>query len=268
MSHRHPRGPLPSFRALAALAAAAVLAPAAGAQGNFNATIGPNPAPIGSPISITVSNDAPFLGSSTFCPYRILDGEMNEVYDPGCPDNPGLIGPYGWVTATWDQRDQLGEQVPAGFYWVEVSYDIGGPTVHPLVLGGTDAGLVFEGTATIGQNFSGTPRNFSLTAPLDGGYPYFLVASVTAETGVSTCAGTFPLDPDLLLGLTLTPNTLFLNSLGFLDENGNSKAPTFPLNEDPTLVGISIHAAYVVLDLEQACQARRISEPYPLTIIS
>lgn len=251
----------------AALAAACLLAPPASAQ-NVNATVGPDPAPVGCPISITVSNDAPFLGSTTSCPYRVLDGELNEVYVPSCSDNPILMGPYGWLTATWEQTNQEGQQVPAGFYWVEVHYDIGEPTLHPLQIGGTNAGLVFEGTATIGQNLSGQARNFSLCAPLDGGFPYLLVASVTATTGAPTCAGPFPLDPDLLLGLTLTPNTLFLNSLGFLGPNGVSKAPTFPLNDDPTLVGISIHAAYVVLDLEQPCIVRRISEPYQLTIIS
>jgi len=255
-----------SLRLLPLALAAASATPLA-AQ-NVNATVGPTPAPLGCPISITLSNDAPFLGSTTPCPYKIYDAQQQLVYDPGCPDAALLMGPYGWSTSSWDQRDQGGTQVAPGMYWVEVSYDFGPNTYHAIVLGGDDANLVFEGTATTGQTFSGQPRNFYLCSPQDAGFAYFLLGSFTADAGAPNCAGTFPLDADFLLTLTLTPNSVFKQSLGFLNANGRSKAPTFQAPDDPTLIGVSFHTAFVVLDpASPTCTIRRNSLAYRMEII-
>ena len=257
--------------ALQACAAASLaLALAAPASAQFiHGTVGPDPAPLGCDVSITVSNDKPGSWSSVPCPYRVFDAAMNLVYDPPCPDNPVLIGQYGWITATWPQIDQSGQQVPPGDYVIEVTYDGGVPTtLHPITLGGTDANLVFEGTATIGQTFTGEARHFYLCAPLDGGHTYFLLAALSATTGIPSCGGTLPLDFDPLLKLTLGPGTIFTNALGTLNAGGVSKAPRFPIPTDPTLVGLHLETAFVVLDLAAPCFVRRVSEPYGLTIIN
>ena len=204
------RLPIAPFALLAALSAPA-------AAQNVNATVGPSPAPLGCPISITASNDFQGSGSSVACPFKVFDDQMNLVFDPGlfsaCANQPILIGPWGWVTAHWDQRDNAGQPVPAGNYFVRVTYDVGPPTIHPLVLGGTDAGVVLEGTAVIQETLTGESRHFSLCAPLDAGFPYVLLASLTADVGIPTCAGTFPLDPDALFTLSLTAGAVFQLSL-------------------------------------------------------
>ena len=124
-----------------------------------------------------------------------------------------------------------------------------------------------EGTPTIGQTFTGEARHFYLCAPTDGGHTYFLLASLTATTGIPSCGGTLPLDLDPLLNLTLGAGTIFQNPLGTLNTSGTTKAPTLPIPPDPTLVGFHLESAFVVLDFTQPCFLRRISESYPMTII-
>jgi len=256
--------------ALLLLLASAALAPTAwAASAQFvHGTVGPNPAPVGAPVSITVSNDNQGSWSSVPCPYRVFDASMNLVYDPPCPDTAILMGPFGWVTAEWPQIDQAGQPVPPGNYVIEVTYDGGfPPTLHPIRVGGVDANLVFEGTATIGQTITMEARHFYLAAPLDAGRPYFLAASLTATTGIATCGGTIPLDVDPLLNVTLGGGTIFQGAFGTLDASGTSKTPKLPIPPDPSLVGFHLESAFVVLDLAQPCVFRRISPAYGMTII-
>ena len=149
------------------------------------------------------------------------------------------------MTAHWDQRDNAGQPVPAGNYFVRVTYDVGPPTIHPLVLGGTDAGVVLEGTAVIQETLTGESRHFSLCAPLDAGFPYVLLASLTADVGIPTCAGTFPLDPDALFTLSLTAGAVFQSSTGMLGPTGTTTAPVFDLPPNPNLIGLSLELSLI-----------------------
>ena len=251
---------------LSALLALCALGTGASAQ-FLNTTVGPDPAPLGCGVSITISNDNPFILSTGPCPFEIYDDQMNLVFKPTCLPAVIDMGPYGWWNAVWNQTDMAGQQVPPGTYYVRVTYDVQPATLHPVQVGGIDANLVFEGTATIGQPLGGAIRNFYLCSPLDGGFTYFLLASSSATTGIPTCAGTFPLDPSPLLTITSTPNTVFLGSLGTFPPNGVSKTPKFPLPPDSALVGLAFESAFAVLDLTQPCPIRRLSPSYPMTII-
>ncbi len=229
--------------------------------------VGPAQTPLGVPVSITVANDNPGTSSSYFCPYRIYNDQMQLIYDPGCPPVSALMGPYGWVTAHWDQRDQNGLQVAPGMYYVETFYEFAPSDFTPIQIGGSEAALIFEGTPTTGQALGGAVRNFYLVSPQDPGEIYFLLGSLGISTGSINCAGSFPLDTDLLLLKTLSPNKIFKKSLGFLNGNGRTTAPTMPLPPDASLVGISFHAAFVVLDLDDpVCGIRRNSSAYTMTI--
>ena len=256
-----------SLLALAGLAAPAL------AQ-TVGTTIGPSPAPLGSPISITVSIDYQGAGSSIGCPYRVLDGNLNEIYDPSigstCDGTQILIGPWGWVTNRWEQIDQAGQQVPPGHYYVEVSYDVGPKQLFRITVGGAEAGVVLEGTATIGKTLSGESRHFWLTAPQHAGQPYVLLVSSSSSTGISTCGGTFPLDLDPLFIYSLTsPDAVVQNAIGVLDGQGSSEQPVFALPSNPNLVGVSVSAAFAVLNTDplQPCFIRAVSNAHDMTII-
>ena len=250
------------------LLAAALLAGTAHAQIPANVTIGPAPAPVGSQISVTVSNDGPAFFSVTGCPIEVFDAAMEFVWEPSCSPVPLAVGPYGWVTSYWPQVDANGAPVPPGDYWIKVSYDFQAPTFHPITIDASvEAGVVLEGTASIGDTLTFEDRHFYLTAPQDGGFTYWLMGSFTANVGIPTCAGTFPLDYDLLFTKSSVPNKIFKSSFGTLGPAGATIAPKFPIPNDTDLIGIPIVAAFVVVDFAAPCVFRRISGTHSMTII-
>lgn len=248
---------------------AVLLASPVAAQ-EVNTTVGPSPAPTGCPVSITKSFDYPGAGSSSFCPFQVFDLDMNPVYDPGvgstCDDIQALVGPWGWVTSLWDQRDQSGEFVEPGEYWIQVTYDVGPPTFHKVMVGAGEAGLVLEGTPSIYETLGGESRRFRLCSPQDPGANYFLLAALTANTGFDYCGTTVPLDPDPLFLLSLAQGSVFVNGLGTLNASGSSTAPVFDAPEDTSLVGLSLVAAFVVLDFGLPCPVVRASNPHFMTV--
>lgn len=235
----------------------------------WNVTVCPTQAPVGGDITITISKDSPgFLGSGP-CPFQIYDANQNLVFAPSC--NPVIIdvGPYGWITNTWNQRDQNGVQVPPGDYWARVTFEpgLGAPVFVPFTIGGDEPALCFVGTATVGQTLTGQPRNYVLTSPQDPGAGYWLMVALSMTTGFPTCNGTFPLDIDPLLVASATPGKVIKNSLGVLNGNGKNSVPTLPLPTDPTLIGVNLHSAYAIVDFADPCFIKDISVPWSMQII-
>lgn len=246
-----------------------IAAPAA-AQLQVHVTVGPDPAPLTAPVSVTVSNDMFGFISVTGCPLSIFDADMNHVadVDSGCGGVVD-IGPYGWRTFQWNQRDESGQQVPAGDYYARVEHDFQSPTFHPFSI---DAGvlrnLVLEGTPATKDPLNNEHRHFYLSAPQDGGFFYWLMASLTAGTGLPTCGGTFPLDDDLLLQLSAPPNKALLQNFGMLSPAGSTKAPRIPIPDDPDLIGLELFAAFLVVDFAaDPCIVRGSSLPYRMVVI-
>lgn len=256
-----------SLRPFACVPLLAVLCITAGAQGFVQATVGPQEAPLGCPIQITFSNDGPFGGSGTPCPYEVFDEDLELVYTPSCAEVPIFMGPWGWITASWNQRDQSGQQVPPGRYFVRTDFDVGPSTMHEITIGSVEAGVVLLGNATIFETITGESRRFSLCSPNDPGGTYLLLASLSSTTGLATCGGVLPLDPDPLFALSLTPNAVFQGSVGTLNGQGSSTAPVFDLPENPNLVGLSMVAAFAVLDFQGPCPVKRVSNAHPMTIL-
>ena len=252
-------------RSLPTLCLTIALATASSAQIGY--TVGPKELPLGCNLSITVSNDVQgALGTAVS--YQILDRFGNLVFDSGPPSGAVTIGPWGWLTKYWDQKDQGGAQVPPGLYVASIRYDVGAtPVQRSFEIVPQGAGLVLEGTATIHETITGESRRFYLCAPQDPGASYLLLASFTNNVPFAPCGKTIPLDPDALFTLTLTPNTVFKKSLGTLNANGVSFAPVFDLPEDPALVGVSLEAAFVVLSATEPCFFRIASDAHSMTIL-
>ncbi|QDU67780.1 hypothetical protein [Engelhardtia mirabilis] len=232
-----------------------------------NVTVGPDPAPLGCPVQITFSNDRPGIAGVFNCSYRVLDAQGGLVFDPTCSPILFDLGPYGWLPFEWNQVDQSGSPVPPGDYWVEASFESGATELHPVTLGGTDAGLVLRGTATVTQTFTGENRPFVLCSPLDPGRPFWLLAALGQSPGIATCGGTLPLTLDPLLQATLVPNSLLLGSQGNLDGNGMSMGPRLDLPDVPSLAGVQFSTAFLVLDFQAPCVVRRVSPAHTMKVL-
>lgn len=272
---RVPRSTIPcttlamhTLRALPFLAALHLLATPARAQ--LNTTVGPAVVPSGGELVVTFSNDTPGSFGVSLDWIRVSTVGGAVVYEDTTFEIAALMGPWGYTGFTWDLEDDQGQPVSPGFYRVEVKSDFGAAsTFHVIQVADDAAGLVFEGTPTIHPTFgtSGpSDRTFYLQSPNDPGGLYFLFASFSSAIGVPTCGGTFPLDFDALLLDSLTPGAVFTNAFGVLDGQGRSRAPRFPLPPNPSFVGIDLEAAFVVLDVAQACPIVRISNAHAMTI--
>ena len=253
-----------------ALSAAIAFIAATPARAQLATTVGPDVVPQGAQLSVTLSNDLPNLNGCSISWLRVQNAAGQFVYNDTTFEISATFGPHGWISFYWNLTDDQGQPLPPGNYRAHVKSDFGSATtVHRFEIVASGAGLVFEGTPTIHPPFGGGgARNFLLQSPADGGLFYFLLAAQSSLVGVPTCNGTFPLDPDPLLLFTLTPNTVIASSFGQLDANGASSEPRFNLPEDPSLVGLQLETAFIVLDpADPVCIVRRISNVEKLTIV-
>src|SRR5687768_8503557 len=95
-------------RAFHALALASALALPSAAQ--IGSSVGPPVAPIGSPITITFSNDSLATLISGACPYQVYDSDGVLVHSPGCIAIAILVPPGGTLVSEWKQVDDAGQQ--------------------------------------------------------------------------------------------------------------------------------------------------------------
>jgi len=244
---------------LAALASASALALPSTAQ--IASSVGPEVAPIGSPITISFSNDTAGSLITGACPYKVYDTDGVLVHAPGCSAIALFMSPAATLVAEWNQQDDAGQPVPANIYRIDVDVPEIGIVSHFIEIADVDAGISFLGIPK-----TGTARHFALTAPGQPGALYGMAASATAATGIATCAGTIPLDLDGVLGISLVPtNGVFLDFVGTLDADGRSKAPSLAVPDLAAFQGIELHFAFLALDLSAACPIAAISEPFELT---
>ena len=201
------------------LAVALLTLPAAA---QISSTIGPQQAPAGCQIAVSISNDTDTETSlDQVCPYVVRTSSGKIVYDIPCPAfAPIPIPPGGTFKTFWDARDNFGQPVPAGAYSVTVQLPSGKEETHKLEIGSTKSGLGRQGVNRIG-----TKRNLYLCAPGDGGLLYLLAASLSTSPGIPSCAGKIPLAPDTLFKLSLLGSTGFGNFFGVLSKDGVSTAP-------------------------------------------
>lgn len=246
---------------LATLALTAGLAPA-----QVTVDVGPDPAPLGGTVYGSVTNDTELIMGIGGCPWRILDNDGLVVFTASCLIQELLIGPIGTIDYGWDQRDQLGQPVPAGDYVFEIQTAIGTVQV-PFNVGGVEANLFVQGTAALGTDqigFGG--REIALSSPQDPGGLYQVLLSGGTGSGLAVCGQTIDLVPDALFNATLG-GAVIPSAFGILDGDGESLAPKLPVPNDPQLIGIDLHLAFAVLDPAGSCPVKRTSPVFSTTIV-
>ena len=248
------------------LAALATIALSISASAQVTVDVGPDPSPVGCTVYASVTNDTELIMGIGGCPWRILDGDGLVVFDADCLIQELLIGPIGTIDYGWDQRDEAGNQVPAGDYLFEVATPIGLVST-PFTVGGIDANLFVQGTAALGTDVIGFGgREIALCSPLDPGGLYQVLLSGSLGAGIDVCGQSIALTPDALFSATLAGATI-PSAFGVLDATGQSLAPKLPIPDVPGLVGLDLYLAFVVLDPSAPCPVVRSSPTFQTTVV-
>src|SRR5688572_15635932 len=82
---------------------ALLLVSVAGAQ--VQSSVGPPAAPIGCPISISISNDTNATYFTGVCPFVIRDSSGTAIFTPFCIAIVNPISPGATFTTYWQQND-------------------------------------------------------------------------------------------------------------------------------------------------------------------
>lgn len=244
---------LPTF-AFAVLASAALPA-------QIGSTVGPPVAPLGCEIAIAFSNDTSAAIWTGVCPYRVLDLQGNAVYTPTCIAVASQVAVGATFFTFWEQVDDNGNQVPQGTYVVEVLLP-GGLTARHTVDIDT---RVQAGVANLGPVRPGTTRQIYACSPQTPSALYFMGASLSSTSGIPTCGGLFPLDPDLMLSFSLQPNSVFVNFAGTLSQ-GTTTTPTIAMPAIPALSGLPLNLAFFTFDGTASCPFTSISAPTSIVV--
>jgi len=239
------------------LAALASTAPA-----QITSTVGPPVAPLGCPIAIALSNDTQAILWTGVCPYRVLDLQGTVVHTPTCIALARQIPVGGTFFTTWNQIDNTGNQVPQGTYVVEVQLPGGITARHTINIDSR----VRAGVANLGPVRPGTLRQVYACSPQTPGALYYMGASLSSTSGIPTCGGLFPLDPDLLLSFSLQPNPVFVNFAGTLSSSGDTTAPAIAMPAIPALTGLPLSLAFFTFDGSAPCPFTAISAPTSIVV--
>jgi len=239
------------MRKIPALLPAIVLTAGTVAAQGVSAVVTPNPAPVGQPITLTITEAQ---GTGIQLPSSCVYTSIHS----GGPTGPVVAAPlclavitpvpaWGTRSQTWNQQDNSGQQVPSGRYWFEIRYwdnsftnidsdffcvDVAGaPGFQTLV-------------ATTGAQ-TGQPLLMDVQAPAFAGGVYVAAASLTTDTTQTFAPITLCLDDDVLFNLSFpVPHpALFANFQGALDVSGNATGLTVLVPNLPQLQCLGLHVA-------------------------
>lgn len=254
------------FKALS-FAALSLLAPGAMAQ-VVSVGVGPNPAPVGSTVFASVTNN---LGGSIVsfgqCSWRVRDAAGAVVFEPLCVGSL-LVSPLGTIDYAWDQRDMSGQLVPPGDYTFDVATSFGSFSID-FVVGGIESNIFLQGTAAIGTapfGFNGG-RDIAVSSPSNPGAIYGVFLSGTLGTGIDLCGQTFPILLDSLALASLN-NGIINNAFGVLDSDGETVQAALPIPDEPSLVGLDLHLAAAIFDTSLACPIIDITPAVSATVVA
>src|SRR5262245_29892126 len=174
--------------------------------GQVGVTVGPSPAPVGAPIAISVANDTnSAIMLPNPCPFQVRNGVGTVIFAPFCIQIIVNVLPGNVFTTYWNQQDNNGVQVAPGNYTVDVTFPGGISSVSLTINASVEAGAIPLGPVRINRT-----RHLYLTSPQDPAFPYLVGASgPPVSGGIPTFGGVVPLENDLLLQLSLSPNPFF-----------------------------------------------------------
>ena len=224
-------------------------------EAQVSGSAGPQVAPMKTTIQIAIANDT---GSEITlpnpCPFYISDSAGNVIFQPQCPAVIVRVKPGEVHRMTWGQRTSSGQRVLPGVYRIDFEvFNLGPQSIR--IDQNADAGLTVVGPLRMG-----TSRQLFLSAPDEAGRWFVAAAALSANAGIATCGGIFPLDADPLLRLSLrTNNGIFNNFVHQLDASGETLLPQIAIPEVPGFGGLQMQLAFVTLDLEETCPLRVIS---------
>ena len=227
-------------------------------QGQVGIFVGPKVAPVGCTVKIKIFNDTDEVLMAPYCGYQVLDA-AGELLSIPCDDFYFWILPGASFTLEWGTVG-----VSPGTYQIDVLHELPSLTTTTFVTldPSVDAAMVPLGSSKIGEKLQ-----CALCAPSAANQTYFVAVSAGTSTGIPTCAGIFPLDPDGLLAASISAsNPFFQGFTGMLDNWGDSSAPTMEIPDDPGLAGITFFAAFATVDPAAPCVVTTISDAVPMTI--
>lgn len=214
----------------------------------------PTPWPVGAFVPWTQANNSAVPQLYGLCSPTVTDTSGAIVQWGICAAVIVFLASGETFTSYWNQKDETGQQVPPGVYFV------GG---RPFAIGAATAGL-----SMLGEPHVGFARHVELGAPGQAGAPYVLAASFSAAAGLPLgCGLTFPLDPDALLSASISGAPFFPNFLGVLDQDARTAAPAVVLPNLPWLIGLSFDLAFLTIDATQPCGVGRVSPAVVTTIV-
>jgi hypothetical protein len=218
--------------------------------GQVSATVAPRPVALGATVSnqfCNVSNSTITLPSSAPWAIRTVGGL--PVFSPiGLPVLTPL-NPQQCRTFTWNQRDNLGAQVPAGLYLWDVRWF--DPQFNPQTT--TVCFEITQAVASLCVNVPfpvNCPIRINYRSPADAGLNYFSASALGDQPGIPLDAcRTVPLNVDGLFLFSLCQNAgpVFFNMCGVLDNAGNAQSTVVP-PPDPALAGFAFFTAFVTAD--------------------
>jgi hypothetical protein len=212
--------------------------------------------PVGVRVPWVFANDTDDLSGLTPCGPFVTDANFVPVqWFQACAQVFVFVEPGGVYTLYWGQKDDNGQQVAPGLYYVEgVPVEI-------------DASLVTAITP-LGRPRVGYARSIELASPTTPNGTYVLAAAGSSTSGIDLgCGVTFPLDFDALLLQSVTTPSTFPNFIGTFDAQGYSTAPSIAVPNLPSLAGIQFDLAFAVLDPFAPCGVAVVSQAVTTQII-
>lgn len=221
-----------------------------------SASVTPNPAPQGQPITIAIT-EANGTGATlpSSCAFQSIHSGSPTgpvVFAPICLLVLTPIAPWGTASQIWTQMNSSGVQVPPGTYWFEVrTLDTGASNpvsdFFCVTIQGTqmDPSLTAGGPAQRGQALP-----LSISAPNFSNGVYVAAASLTTNTGQTLGPLSPCLDPDPLFALSFpVPDpVLFTGFQGPLDAQGSASGLAVNIPDVPALQCKGLHVQAAVLD--------------------
>jgi len=136
--------------------------------------------------------------------------------------------------------------------------------VYPIEIFKVSTGLP-PTPAVFGSIVPGTTIKVRLRSAPDANRPYVVGAALGRDRGIATARGRIPLDPDPLLGASLSGIAPFRGFQGALDANGRADA-FIDVPSVSALEGLRIFVGYVTLDPAQPGGLATISGSIPVFV--